>query len=147
MFGYWNYYDDNFDWKIESSILNPEFEYTINKLQAQGLTMEESTKLFNSGYVCFEGFDILIDRFYGGPLSSFDMRSRFPLHQAKTLLIESPKSNVTVHKIKSFEELSAHIETAKSRGRNIIFRGQNENHLIEREIPIPYLTIPECGEV
>ncbi len=63
MSSYWNYYDDKFNWKTESSILNPSFEYTLHKLQGEGLSIDESTKLFNSGFICFDGFDILLTDF------------------------------------------------------------------------------------
>lgn len=147
MSGYWKYYDENFDWKTETSIHNPDFEFTIEKLQREGLTKDDSIRLFNSGYVCFEGFEILIDRFYGGPLSSYDMRTRFPLSEAMNLLTQSAKSLAKVHKVKSIEEVKALIDTAKVCGSNLIFRGQNRNHFLEREIPNPYLSIQGYGEV
>ncbi len=75
------------------------------------------------------------------------MQTRFPINEAKNLLTHPPQSTALVHKVKSIEELLELINTAKVRGRNIIFRGQNRNHFLEREIGNPYLTIKDYGEV
>lgn len=144
---YWNYYDENFDWKIKSMFNNPELDYTIQKLQEFDISEENSIKLFNSGYVCLKDIDILFDRFYGGLINSYDLKTRIPLHQAKSLLIEPPSSQATVHKVKSVDELKEFINTENIVDRNIVFRGQNKNHFVEREIKNPYLTIKDYGEV
>jgi len=144
---YWNYYDESFGWNVKSSIISPDFEYTIQKLQENGLSKEDSIKLFNSGYICFNGFDVLIDRFYGGAIYSYDLLTRFPLNEAKKLLIQPPSSLVSVHKVQSFDELKALINTACNTGKNIVFRGQYQNHFVKREIKNPYLTIKNYGEI
>ena len=146
MSNYWKYYDENFDWKIEPNI-NPDFAYTIKRLKEHGLSEIDSINLFNSGYVCFEDNDVLIDRFYGGHLSSYDMITRFSLDQAKEILKKVPSSKCSVYKVKSVEELKALIDTISVKERSVVFRGQNQNHFVERPIRNPFLTIKDFGEV
>ena len=147
MTGYWNYFDDDFDWKVESDLFSPNFQETIDKLQATGLTKDQAIILFNSGYVCIEGFDILIDRYYGGAISSIDNRTRFSLESAKELLNQPPCSRTKVEKITSIEHLNSVVESLKGRGRDILFRGQTKNYTIQRKVNNPYLTIDGFGEV
>lgn len=146
MYNYWKYYDKNFDWKSKSSI-SPDFKYTTQKLQENGVSKENSIKLFNSGYICFKGYDVLIDRFYGGPLCSYDFRTRFHLYEARKLLTQPPSAFATVHKIHSFTELNAIINNDYNMGNNILFRGQNRNYFLKRGFNNPYLTIKDYGEI
>lgn len=147
MFEYWNYYDEEFDWTEKSVSLTPSKEYTLQKLLAQGISEEDAIKLYNSGFVCFEGYNVLIDRFYGGPLNSFDFRTRFPLSEAKMLLDQTYKSNITTEKITSIDELRDVIHSMKKTNHNLIFRGQSKSYSLEREIKNPYFNIKDYGEI
>jgi hypothetical protein len=144
---YWKYYDEEYEWNEESYSINPSLKDTIQKLSSQGISEENAIKLYNSGFVCFEGFNVLIDRFYGGPLSSIDFRTRFPLSDAKLLIDQSPSSNVVVKKVTSIDELRDVVTTIQNLNPNLVFRGQTKNYNIEREIKNPYFTIKDYGEV
>lgn len=143
---YWNYYDDNFDWKTESRFLNPDLDYTVGRLTENGISKEKAIDLYKSGFVCIPPFDILIDRFYGGPLSSIDMQTRFSLENAHEILSQPPSSYVTVEKVHSIEELNSLINAFGGQ-KKLIYRGQTQNYNTKRAITNPYLTIKDYGEV
>lgn len=147
MFGYWNYYNEDFKWDDPNKLLFPDYDYTIDVLQKNGVSKDDAEKLFNSGYICFKGINILFDRFYGGLINSIDFRTRFRIEDAKELLKESPCLSATVQKVKSLDELKSVIESCEKYGRKLVFRGQNENFFITREINNPFLTIKDFGEV
>lgn len=145
-FGYWNYYDEDFTWDYNSDLLLPDYEWTLQVLQSNGLSETEAIKLYKSGYVCFKDNDVVIDRLYGGALRSYDLCSRFFPGDVKSLINSPPKSRVWIKKAKSYEELKELVVDAR-KDRDLVLRGQNKNHRIEREINNPFFTVPEIGEV
>lgn len=143
---YWEYYDDNFDWNSENMIAKPDFEYTIQLLQKNGVSKDNAIELYKSGYVCIPEYEVLIDRFYGGPLLSYDLKTRFSLKHANDLLTLKPCSPVTLKKVKSIEELISVVDSMKG-SRQLVFRGQIKNYFIDRKINNPHLTIKDYGEI
>lgn len=145
---YWKYYHENYNWSNRDTLLDPDFEFTIDVLKNNGVSEEDAIRLFKSGYVCIRPFEVLIDRYYGGALCSIDLCTRFAPNQANELLYPTPKSHVNVKNVQSLNELYSFVETySSSPNKRLIFRGQTQNHLINREISNPYLTIPSYGEV
>ncbi|MGN7986224.1 FRG domain-containing protein [Pedobacter sp. 22226] len=147
MQGYWKYYDPKFDWKTRSSILNADLKSTIRMLQEQGFSAEESLKIFNSGYVGFENEDIIVDRFYGGAFSSYDNITRFSITGIKNNILRPPSSRIKVQKVKSFDDLKVVIANSDYTNGKVVFRGQNQNYFVNREINNPYYTIEDYGEI
>lgn len=148
LFGYWNYYSENFNWNEEAQLKLVDKEHTLNIFKDNGFNEERALKLWNSGYVGIEGFDdIIIDRYYGGPIRSYDTVSRFPPSQLNELF-EKPKSNAWIKTASSIEQLNKIVEEAqKKSSKPILFRGQGKNYFIDREINNPYFTIDGLGEI
>ncbi|TCC98513.1 FRG domain-containing protein [Pedobacter hiemivivus] len=140
---YWKYYEPDYKWDNYDS---SDFAHTLDLLLKNGISIENAWKLIKSGYICLLGSEVLIDRFYGGAINSFDLQTRFPVNYASKIFETEASSSVKVRKVKSLKELYASIEDLKGT-KELVFRGQNQNHFISREINNPFLTIPGYGEV
>ncbi|PQA78929.1 FRG domain-containing protein [Rhodoferax sp. TS-BS-61-7] len=145
--GYWKYYSDSFGWN-ETAFFQPLDDlHTKDVLKSAGLSEAQANGLIASGYVCVPHSDVVIDRFYGGPLASSDSVSRFLPDRIQELFSE-PRSRAWVKTANSLEELAEIIDETKSRSRKpILFRGQRQNYTVNREINNPNFTIPNVGEV
>ncbi len=144
---YWDYYDDGFDWATNSGMSAPDPDHTLEVLKSGGLTHFDAEVLMKSGYVCYPGFDVVIDRFYGGAISSYDLVTRFPSSELKTLFDE-PKSKIWYKQVSSLKELKKVVANCGEKDRRKLrFRGQTKNYLLNREVNNPYFTIKGFGEV
>lgn len=148
LFSYWKYYSNQFDWNETPRFKLVDRKHTLNVFKAAGFNSSDAKRLWSSGYVCIEGYDdIVIDRFYGGAIRSYDMVSRFAPSQIGGLF-EEPKSRVWIKKVSSLEHLREMVAEVQSTHSNPIrFRGQRQNYFIEREINNPNFTIKGVGEV
>lgn len=148
LFSYWKYYSNQFDWNETPRFKLVDRKHTLNVFKAAGFNSSDAKRLWSSGYVCIEGYDdIVIDRFYGGAIRSYDMVSRFEPSQIGGLF-EEPKSRVWIKKVSSLEHLREMVAEVQSTHSNPIrFRGQRQNYFIEREINNPNFTIKGVGEV
>ncbi len=143
--GYWNYYDKDYKWNYQNPNIN--LNYTRTKFMSIGMSEEEAEKHINSGYICLEHVDVVVDRFYGGCLMSSDFRTRFPLDKFN-LHHSVMKKNIWVEKAKSIVDIKNIVDTYTSKtNRNYLFRGQTSNYQIEREINNPNFIVPEFGEI
>lgn len=142
---YWNYYDKDYKWNYQNHNIN--LNYTRTKFMSIGMSEKEAEKYINSGYICLEHVDVVVDRFYGGCLMSPDFRTRFPLDKFN-LQHSVMKKNIWVEKAKSIVDIKNIVDayTYKT-NRNYLFRGQTSNHQIEREINNPNFIVPEFGEI
>lgn len=146
-FGYWKYYSDKFDWNEAPGLKLVDHKYTLEVFKEAGLNGEDAVRLWDSGYVCIKGFDIIIDRFYGGAISSYDMVSRFAPSQL-CKLFEKPRSRTWVRSASSLEDVRRIVDETQSRlSRPIRFRGQQQNYFIDRKINNPNFTIDGLGEI
>ncbi len=146
-FDYWQYYDDTFDWDDSGHRYRPDLKRSREIFQENGFSEKEALSYVNSGYVCFERFGVIIDRYYGGLLSSCDLRCRFPSHNFNALPT-TPQSQVRVYKAKSIDDVRNIVkEQKKSSSQNLLFRGQTQNHTVKRAISNPFFTVPELGEI
>lgn len=148
LFPYWKYYSNKFDWNENPKFNLVDRAHTFNVFKAAGFNSSDAERLWLSGYVCIEGYDdIVIDRFYGGAIRSYDMVSRFAPSEIGGLF-EEPKSRVWIKKASSLEQLREMVAEVQSAHVNPIkFRGQRQNYFIEREINNPNFTIKGVGEV
>lgn len=146
-YGYWKYYSDSFGWN-ETAFFQPLDDiHTRDIFKSAGLSDTQANNLIASGYVCVPHSDVVIDRFYGGALASYDSVSRFRPDQLQELFSE-PCSRAWVKTAHSHEELSEIVDEVKLRSRKpILFRGQRQNYTVNREINNPNFTIPNVGEV
>lgn len=143
--GYWNYYDKSYKWNYQNPLIN--LNYTRSKFIGIGMSEEEAEKYIKSGYVCLEQVDIVIDRFYGGCLTSPDFRTRFPLNKFN-LQDTVIKKNIWVEKAKSIIDIKSIVNKYTSQtNKNYLFRGQTSNYQIDREINNPNFIVPEFGEI
>lgn len=132
-FGYWNYYSNNFDWNKSSSFGRVNKEHSIEKFKDNGLGELEAIQLWESGYVYIEGYNIVIDRYYGGLLSSYDTTTRLMPSQVKSLF-STARSRVWIQSASSLEEVYKIVEVAKSKSsKPLHFRGQRQNYFIDRK--------------
>lgn len=148
LFSYWKYYSNQFNWNETPRFKLVDRKHTLNVFKAAGFNSSDAKRLWSSGYICIEGYDdIVIDRFYGGAIRSYDMVSRFAPSQIGGLF-EEPKSRVWIKKVSSLEHLREMVAEVQSTHSNPIrFRGQRQNYFIEREINNPNFTIKGVGEV
>lgn len=147
VFGYWNYYSDNFNWNESSSLKLIDKNDTLSVFRENGFDEEATTKLWKSGYVYIDGFDIVIDRYYGGAISSYDMVSRIMPSQLSELF-EAPKSRAWVKTASSLDEVREIVSDTQSRmSQPIRFRGQRQNYFIDRPVNNPNFTIDGLGEI
>ncbi|WP_010581575.1 FRG domain-containing protein [Schlesneria paludicola] len=146
-FGYWNYYDDDFDWTGKSSFVSPDLELTRSLLLRGGLLENDVEDHIDSGYLCFEGFDIVIDRYYGGPLASVDGRCRFR-PDLFSKIDRAPQSRAKVFVAKSIDDVRRIVDDFATRcGDDPLLRGQTQNHVLERKINNPFFTLNGIGEI
>ncbi len=145
--GYWKYYSDSFGWN-EPPFFQPLDDFhTKDIFKSAGLSDTQVNELIASGYVCVPHSDVVIDRFYGGAIASYDSVSRFRPDQLQALFSE-PRSRAWVKTAHSLNELHQIVDETKSGSRKqILFRGQRNNYLVKRAINNPNFTIPGVGEV
>ncbi|MEH6713625.1 MAG: FRG domain-containing protein [Paraglaciecola polaris] len=147
VFGYWKYYSDNFDWNQPPIMNLVNKEKTLEVFHNAGFDEIKSKQLWDSGYVCSDYSDLVIDRYYGGALNSGDMISRLMPSQLNDLF-EPPKSRAWVKSATSLNDVYQIIKDAQSKcSKQLMFRGQRQNYFIDREINNPNFTIEGLGEI
>lgn len=146
-FGYWNYFSEDFDW-LQSPRHNLVCkQHTLDVFRQQGLNESEAMRLWDSGYVCPKWHNIIIDRYYGGAISSFDGVTRFMPSQIQELF-RPPMSRVWTKSASSLDDLYKIIEDTQSRSsKPLRFRGQRQHYFIDREVHNPHFTIDGLGEI
>ena len=149
--GYWNYYDPRYRWGSHRSHLifleqlHGEIEASGESLAAAGFSDDAIHDLVASGYVVVSG--LVIDRYYGGLLSSSDLRSRIPIAKFCDEPIYKQHS-ASVHHAKSLEDVMACIANWQATsGRRLLFRGQTANYPLQRRRANPSYQVPGFGEV
>lgn len=145
---YWQYYDSKFGWDTPAGLMEPDIKEVIKLFVHAGYELEQAKELVKSGFIYIPEANIVIDRYYGGALSSSNFKNRFPLEQTKEILDKEACSQVWVKNAKSMEDLEAIVRDAKESVRGeILFRGQNENYSLNRSVINPNYYVPEFGEV
>lgn len=101
--------------------------------------------LVASGYIVVSG--LVIDRYYGGLLSSSDLRSRIPIAKfGDEPLYE--QHHARVHHAKSLEDAMTCIANWQATtGRRLLFRGQTANYPLQRRRANPAYQVPGFGEI
>ncbi len=145
---YWDYYRDDFGWNDDRERVRPDYELTRARFADMGYTDGEVEAFIRSGYVVLPGAaSTIIDRFYGGALTSSDDRTRILSRHFKSWF-DSTTSSVPVHRATSLAELRRKIDEWRGRTqRRLLFRGQTEHYALRRERQNPRLSIPGIGEV
>jgi hypothetical protein len=147
VFGYWKYYSDDFNWNQPPKMNLVNKAKTLEVFKYAGFDEIKSKQLWDSGYVCSDYSDVVIDRYYGGALNSCDMVSRLMPSQLNEL-IEPPKSRAWVKSASSLNDVYQIIKDAQSKSsKQLMFRGQRQNYFIDREINNPNFTIEGLGEI
>lgn len=147
VFGYWQYYSDDFDWVEPPRKKYFDKEHTFDVFKRAGLDEIESNQLWESGYGCCKRSDIIIDRYYGGLINSSDLISRLMPSQVNELF-SSPRSRVWVKSASSLKDVHQIVSNAQEEcSKQLLFRGQLKNYFVERKINNPYFTIHDLGEI
>lgn len=116
------------------------------KFSSIGFSDSEARDLVASGYAVL--FDrIVIDRFYGGAIMSYDLRTRFPLEKFRAQLGSQP-NKLPVHAVTSVAELFALLgKLQRENSHQLLLRGQTGNYLIRRKVPNPTFVHATLGEI
>ena len=145
--GYWNYYDDNFDWDDAGERHRPDLALSHAKLLETGLSDEAAWRYVASGFIYQRYSDTIIDRYYGGELLSMDGRTRFAC-RGFSLRDKKPASSVRVHRAQSWRDVRRAVEKfAALSSKRLLFRGQTQSYTVSREVPNPFFLIDGIGEV
>jgi hypothetical protein len=148
---YWNYYDPRYQWgRYRSPLkflerLHGEIDATGESFSAAGFSDDAIDDLVASGYTVVSG--LVIDRYYGGLLTSSDLRSRIPIANFgdEPFYKEHP---ARVHHAKSLEDVMACIANWQTTtGRRLLFRGQTANYPLQRRRANPGYQVPGFGEI
>ena len=150
-FGYWEYYVDSFDWRNGRTV--PDLAHTRSTYKRIGIPADEADALIRSGFVMLTP-NVVVDRYYGGALTSSDLRTRIFVDQfadwylkAKVGECDFP-SRAARLTATSMTELESQIGSLQARrGRPLVFRGQVRHHKLIREIQNPSLALADLGEV
>lgn len=148
---YWDYYNEKFGWP--NGIVKPDIEKTLSIYRELGISDNDSEDLIQSGYVCIHG-ETIIDRYYGGAVLSSDCISRIHKNYFKEWYMAALNGNhhfrkkIPFYAVNSLSELELKINQIKDgTRRNILFRGQTQNHTTVRKIKNPNFLVDELGEV
>lgn len=142
---YWDFYEDNYDWDDSGGFV-PDYAQTWQRFSELGLSNAEASSLIHSGYAIHYG-DVVIDRFYGGPLISSDGSTRFQAEHFLAALKEG-KSVLPVVTVGSTADALRQVEQwqAQSR-RTLLFRGQTNSYAVDRRYQNPFFQVAPFGEI
>lgn len=119
---------------------------SLEKFREIGFSEIEAQNLIDSAYYVAMD-EIVIDRLYGGPKMSPDLKTRFPLEVFRDQFGVAPNSLPVVHRAGSVEELFDIVETIRAQWHwPLLFRGQTAHYAITRKVPNPAFVHPELGE-
>ncbi|MDF1733752.1 MAG: FRG domain-containing protein [Minwuia sp.] len=119
---------------------------SYHKFSEAGFSDVEATNLVASGY-CVLLDEFVIDRFYGGALSTYDMKTRFSLSNFKELFGTVPNHQPT-YRVQSISELYSLVDDLRSsHPQTLIFRGQTAHYSLKRPVPNPSFVQGELGEI
>jgi len=145
-YNYHSYFESDLVFDDDQSLAADEhIRVSHEKFCEIGFSDSEARNLVASGYdVMLDR--IVIDRYYGGPLTICDLRTRFPAEQFKAAFGSQP-NKLPVHVVTSITELFALIEELEGKfHRRLLFRGQTSHHTISRAIPNPTFVSATLGE-
>jgi hypothetical protein len=144
--GYWDYYRTDFDWNDAGEIYKPD-PLTSKRFEALGYSEAEALRLVESGYVMFNGLNIVFDRYYGGLLTSTDGRVRIAA-EAFRPGSAALTSRVQVHSAHSVADVRRLVDATRGRQtRRLLFRGQTRHFALDRPVSNPAMSVDGLGEV
>jgi FRG domain len=147
MLSYWDYYDDDFDWDDGHSVLRPNLALTRQTFADIGLSISEIDSFVKSGYLVLEQADVVIDRYYGGPLLRTDERTRFSTPHFLECY-KNGRNAVFVASATSLKDVLRQVEKLRAENsRPLLFRGQTSSYPLNRERPNPHLQVNGFGEI
>lgn len=149
--GYWEYYNDEFDWP--DGFIKPNIKATRKIYAELNIPTMEVEALIASGFVNIHG-DTIIDRYYGGALMSSDGVTRIHKNQFldwyraakdKETLLHQRSAQVSI--ATSLSDLEAQISQLETKlKRRLLFRGQTMHYQTTRLIKNPAMLIDGLGE-
>jgi hypothetical protein len=143
--GYWDYYDPDYTWGRQGWYALEE-NASEDAFSAAGFNDTQVRDLIDSGYIVING-DLVIDRYYGGLVNSYDSRSRMPLHVFTGEPVYT-QHTAKVHHATSLNDAKACIKEWQTRvSRPFLFRGQTSNYSLQRKRANPAYAIEGYGEV
>lgn len=147
---YWDYYEANSD--CPPAFFGQDFiEESRAALRDVGCTPDQIRRLTTSGFVAIGDQAILIDRFYGGYLSSTDGRTRFPLSYdtIEAIIAEATddRGGFPLFVASSPEDVRSIVSEIESEShQSLVFRGQVNHYDLVRGVRNPAFHHPMLGE-
>lgn len=148
---YWDYYAASFDWP--DGTLIPDLGATHKLYSELGVSPQEAESLVTSGYVSIDG-ETIIDRYYGGALSSSDLITRihrtqfadwYKATKAGTPLFRKLPACSTATSLNDLEYQVKQLQ--ENTTKPLLFRGQTAHHETTRLIKNPNVGVSALGEV
>lgn len=143
-FNYRSYFEPELVFEDDSPSLRDR-RISYEKFCEAGFSDSEACDLVASGFEVLLD-QIVIDRYYGGPIMSYDLRTRFPLERFRAEFGRQP-NRLTVHAVTSIAELFTLIDKLQGNfPHRLLFRGQTGHYTVSRTIPNPTFVNAAIGE-
>lgn len=150
MQNYWDYYVDG----AECAPAPSERDYIEEsrlRLREMGCSPDQIQRLTESGFLAMKDFNILIDRYHGGLLSSVDSRTRYSSTQdtIDDLLHGNTHSQpgCPVFEASSPRQVYSIVSQLEAQSQQrLVFRGQVDHYKLDRDVANPALYHPILGE-
>jgi hypothetical protein len=143
--GHSEYYSSDAVFEDDKSIFWNEIEKSHARFCQIGFSESESTSLVASGYSSLSE-NLVVDRFYGGALSRYDMRTRFTLDSFKNIF-RANSCRLPVYRATNIIEFYRRIDYLKTQNlKPLVFRGQTNHYRLERAISNPAFYHQNLGE-
>jgi hypothetical protein len=143
---YWELLQGQMDWRDNSSETLRNLEFTRLKFSEIGLSKDEINDYIDSGYVVFPN-EVVVDRYYGGELLSFDNCTRIPIDSFLRVRAEA-KCSVSVYQAKSIKDVLSRVSSLQNTIRSdLVYRGQTISYKTQRVRPNPFFEVPGYGEI
>lgn len=118
---------------------------SYQKFSEAGFSDNEARDLVASGYEVLTD-ELVIDRYYGGQIMRYDLRTRFSLKRFKQEFGIQP-NRLPLHAVTSIAELFALLEKLqRAHNRPLLFRGQTGHYSLKRTVPNPTFVNSMIGE-
>jgi hypothetical protein len=144
-----DYANPEFNWSSNPHSLQPAGEQLAH-FEGLGLTRDQASLVTASGFVFPKIGSNIIDRYYGGPLFSYDGRTRFSPQEFKSIALEQTRKIPPYPLIRasSLGEVQEYVKDLNDQhpNRTLAYRGQQSHHRLQRKFTNPYLDHPELGE-
>lgn len=145
-YDYEDYFDPNVVFDQDDDLRLGNAAHSHAKFCESGFSDAESKALVESGY-CVMRDDLVVDRFYGGAIARYDMKTRLPLKDFRRWFGSIPNT-LPLLRTESLADLERLVDSLRAQSRTpLIFRGQTAHYGLAREVANPSFVQKDLGEV